>query len=84
MVEDKTSPNPTFASWEEVDHKAIIILQASPTEYIMDEILSLCTARYVWVTPKAAYCHVFVEPMQNLKDSLHQVQEGSSSVSNYG
>lgn len=72
-----------FTVWEEADQQALLILQASLTEEAMAEILGLQTARYVWTTLEVAYSHDYVEPMQNIWDSLHQLQKGSSFISKF-
>lgn len=46
-VEDKSSPNPLLPIWEEANHRALLIIQASLTEEAMSEVLGLTTAREV-------------------------------------
>lgn len=84
IVDDKTSPNPTFLSWQENDQSALIILQSSLSEEAMAEALGLAMARDVWHSLEDAYSHDSVERMQNLRDSLRQLQKGTLSVSDYG
>ncbi|KAJ9566476.1 hypothetical protein OSB04_002442 [Centaurea solstitialis] len=84
MVDDKTSPNPEFLSWQEDDQRALIILQSSLSEEAMAEALGLVTARDVWHALESTYSHDSVERMQNLRDSLRQLQKGTMSVSDYG
>ncbi|GKF41750.1 zinc finger, CCHC-type containing LTR copia-type gag-polypeptide, partial [Tanacetum coccineum] len=83
-VAEKSSPNPKFAVWKEAGQKALLILQASLTEEAMAEVIGLPTARDVWCVLESAYSHDSVERMQNLLDSLCQLQKGTSSVSEYG
>lgn len=79
-----TSSNPAYLSWKEDDQRALIILQSSLSEEAMAEVLNLATARDVWRALAVTYSHDSVERMQNLRDSLRQLQKGTMSVSDYG
>ncbi|PWA84471.1 zinc finger, CCHC-type, Gag-polypeptide of LTR copia-type [Artemisia annua] len=72
------------SDWYEADQRALLILQASLTEEAMAEVIGLSTAHDVWCALESAYSHDSVERMQNLRDSLRQLQKGTSSVSEYG
>ncbi|KAJ9544289.1 hypothetical protein OSB04_023996 [Centaurea solstitialis] len=83
-IDGKTSPNPEYATWQEENQRALLILQSSLTEEAMAEVLGLHTAYEVWHALESAYSHDSVERMQNLRDSLRQLQKGASSVTEYG
>ncbi|KAJ9552360.1 hypothetical protein OSB04_016405 [Centaurea solstitialis] len=83
-IDGKTSPNPEYATWQEENQRALLILQSSLTEEAMAEVLGLHTAHEVWHALESAYSHDSVERMQNLRDSLRQLQKGASSVTEYG
>lgn len=52
-------------------------------EEAIAEILGHPTAREEWTTLESTYNHDSVERKQNMKDSLRQLQKGSSIVSDY-
>ena len=46
-VEGKTTPNPIYTAWKEVDQRALLILQSSLSEEVMAETLGLVTAHKI-------------------------------------
>lgn len=50
VVEDKSSPNPLYIVWVEVDQHSMLIIQDSLSEEAMAKNLGLLTAREVWTT----------------------------------
>nr|GEX70984.1 zinc finger, CCHC-type, Gag-polypeptide of LTR copia-type [Tanacetum cinerariifolium] len=54
IIEGKSSPNPSYASWLSVDQRAII-LHASLSEEAIAEIIGLTIARQIWLTLESAY-----------------------------
>ncbi|GKF98568.1 putative RNA-directed DNA polymerase [Tanacetum coccineum] len=83
-LDDKESPNPPFSSWREANQRTFLILQASLTEEAIVEVIGLATAREVWLALELAYSHDSVERMQNLIDSMCQIQKCASFVAEYG
>ncbi|GJY34723.1 zinc finger, CCHC-type containing LTR copia-type gag-polypeptide [Tanacetum coccineum] len=65
VLDGTESPNPAFSTWQEADHRALLILQASFTEEAMAEVIGLATTREVWLALESAYSHDSVERMQN-------------------
>lgn len=49
----------------------------------MAEVLGLSIAQAIWDTLASSYSHNSTEHMQNLKDFLHQLQKGTSYISEY-
>lgn len=79
-----SAPNPDYVAWLEADQKSFLIIQASLAEVAMAETLGLTTAHDVWNSLQRAYRQDSQEMMQTLKDTLRQLQKGSSTVSEFG
>lgn len=83
VVDGKIVSNPAVVTWNEVDQRAVILLQSSFTEESAAEVLGLTTARQIWLSLEVAYCNASVERVHSLRDSLLQLTKGISSVSDY-
>ncbi|GKD28594.1 putative RNA-directed DNA polymerase [Tanacetum coccineum] len=77
---ESTSPNPAYSSWVAADQRALILIQSSLSEEAMAETLGNSTSHSLWSALKEVYCHDSVERMHTLRDSLRNLQKGSSTV----
>ncbi|GJX52903.1 hypothetical protein Tco_0281272 [Tanacetum coccineum] len=77
-----TQPNPQALAWTEVDQRTVILLEFSLTEEAAAEVLSLTTAREIWLSLEALLTVTF-EHIHSLRDSLRQLTKGTASVSDY-
>ncbi|KAI3510913.1 hypothetical protein L1887_18051 [Cichorium endivia] len=84
LTDEKSSPNPAYASWLSVDQRAVILLQASLTEEAFSEIVGCSTARQIWVALEEAFSHSSIERVQTLRDQLRQFSKGSSTIAEFG
>ncbi|KAF5803264.1 hypothetical protein HanXRQr2_Chr06g0269271 [Helianthus annuus] len=82
--DNKPIPNPKFAEWKSADQKVVLLLHSSLTEEAMSETIGHSTASQIWTALEHAYSNHSIERMHTLRDSLRQLQKGSSSVSKYG
>ncbi|KAF5802054.1 putative RNA-directed DNA polymerase [Helianthus annuus] len=82
-VNDKTEPNPEFASWTAADQKAALLLLSSLTEEAATEVLGFTGARQIWLALENTYSNASIERVQALRDSLQQLTKGSSSVTEF-
>ncbi|GKC23992.1 putative RNA-directed DNA polymerase [Tanacetum coccineum] len=83
IVDGKTMPNHVVVPWNEVNQRAIILLQSSLTKESAAKVLGLTTASQIWLSLEAAYGNASVERVNSLRDSIHQITEGTSFVSDY-
>ncbi|MFS7997506.1 putative RNA-directed DNA polymerase [Helianthus anomalus] len=81
---EKSVPNPDFETWKDTDQKVLWLIQSSLSEEAMNEVIGLSTARQVWLAFENAYSHCSLERMHTLRDTLRQLQKGSSTVSEFG
>ncbi|GJV32261.1 DNA-directed DNA polymerase [Tanacetum coccineum] len=79
-----SSPNPAYSSWITGDQRALLLIQSSLSEEAMAETLGHTTAKDVWCALPDAYSHDSVERMHILRDSLRQLQKGTSTVAELG
>ncbi|GJV61904.1 retrovirus-related pol polyprotein from transposon TNT 1-94 [Tanacetum coccineum] len=84
LAEGQTVPNPAFETWNDLDQRAVILLNSSLTEEAAAEILGLSTAQAIWTALKSAYSNSSVERIHSLRDSLRNLSKGTSTVSEYG
>ncbi|PWA40684.1 zinc finger, CCHC-type, Gag-polypeptide of LTR copia-type [Artemisia annua] len=84
LAEDKPIPNPAFKTWNNLDQRAVILLNSSLTEEAAAEVLGLSTARAIWIALQSAYSNSSVERIHSLRDSLRNLSKGTSTVSDYG
>ncbi|GKG05012.1 hypothetical protein Tco_0315399, partial [Tanacetum coccineum] len=75
VVDGQTVPNPAVAAWNEVDQRAVILLQSSLTKEFAVEVLCLTTARQIWLSLEVAYSNAFVERVHSLRGSLRQLMK---------
>ncbi|XP_076912187.1 uncharacterized protein LOC143570413 [Bidens hawaiensis] len=71
------------APWIENDQCAVIILHASLTKETAVEVLNITGARQIWLALENAYSNSSVECVHSLRDTLHQLTKGTSSVVDY-
>nr|GEZ05590.1 zinc finger, CCHC-type, Gag-polypeptide of LTR copia-type [Tanacetum cinerariifolium] len=83
VVDGKMVPNHTVVPWNEVDQRAVILLQSSLTEESAAEVLGLTTTHQIWLSLEDTYSNACVECVHSLRDSLRQLTKGTSSVSDY-
>ncbi|KAL9999568.1 hypothetical protein Hdeb2414_s0020g00559781 [Helianthus debilis subsp. tardiflorus] len=83
-TDGKSEPNPAFATWKEADQRVLLLLHSTLTEEAMAEAIGHTSAHQVWRALEHAYSHRSIERMHTLRDSLRQLQKGTSSVSDYG
>ncbi|KAM0009620.1 putative RNA-directed DNA polymerase [Helianthus debilis subsp. tardiflorus] len=83
-AEGKTNPNPKYISWKAADQKVLLLLHSTLTEEAMAETFGHTSAYQVWHALENAYSHNSLERMHTLRDSLRQLQKGTSTVSEYG
>ncbi|KAI3500548.1 hypothetical protein L1887_36372 [Cichorium endivia] len=83
-VEGKSAPNPLYTSWYKADQQALLIIQSSLSEEAMAETLGLNNAYAIWKALEDAYSHDSMERVHTLRDTLRQLQKGSSTVPEYG
>ncbi|GKD73809.1 ribonuclease H-like domain-containing protein [Tanacetum coccineum] len=75
--EFQSKPNPALLTWNEVDQRTIILLQASLNEESAAEVLSLTTTHQIWLALEVAYSNDFIERVYSLRYSLRQLNKGS-------
>ncbi|KAJ0896867.1 putative RNA-directed DNA polymerase [Helianthus annuus] len=83
-ADDKTSPNPDYATWLANDQAVRLLIQSSLSEEAMSEVIGLHTARQIWLSLEAAYSHPSIDRMHTLRDNLRLLQKGSSTVAEFG
>ncbi|KAF5800218.1 putative RNA-directed DNA polymerase [Helianthus annuus] len=83
-TDDKTSPNPDYATWLAKDQAVRLLIQSSLSEEAMSEIVGLHTARQIWLSLETAYSHPSLNRMHTLRDNLRLLQKGSSAVAEFG
>lgn len=84
QIDGKSAANPAHQSWIDADQRTLLIIQSSLSEEAMAETLNLSTSHAIWQALEQAYSHDSMERVQTLRDSLRQMQKGSSSVSEFG
>ncbi|KAJ0550750.1 putative RNA-directed DNA polymerase [Helianthus annuus] len=82
-VDGKSAPNPEFVTWTESDQKAALLILSSLTEEAAAEVLGLNRAKEIWSALENLYSNASAERVQNLRDSLSQLQKGTSSVTEF-
>ncbi|KAM0002042.1 putative RNA-directed DNA polymerase [Helianthus debilis subsp. tardiflorus] len=80
---EKSSPNPEFITWTEADQKAALLILSSLTEEAAAEVLGITCARDIWLALENIYSNASAERVQTLRDSLSQLQKGTSSVTEF-
>ena len=66
-VDSKPVPNPTYASWLDLDQKVVILLNYSLIEEAVAEVLGLSNSRSIWTALEAAYNNSFIERIHSLR-----------------
>nr|GEU74744.1 zinc finger, CCHC-type, Gag-polypeptide of LTR copia-type [Tanacetum cinerariifolium] len=84
MSVDQSIPNPTFTTWNDLDQRAVILLNSSLTEEAATEVLGLTMAHAIWTALKTAYNNSSVERIHSLRDSLCNLSKDNSTVFDYG
>ncbi|KAM0053111.1 hypothetical protein Hdeb2414_s0007g00256151 [Helianthus debilis subsp. tardiflorus] len=82
-TDNKTEPNPDYASWLAADQKPALLLLSSLTEEAATEVLGITGARKIWITLENTYSNASIERVQSLRDSLQQLTKGSSSIMDF-
>ncbi|KAK9072091.1 hypothetical protein SSX86_008523 [Deinandra increscens subsp. villosa] len=80
----KTIENHLFKPWKDADRKAVILLNSSLSEESFPESIGFSTARDKWTALTAAYSNALIERVQNLRDQLHSIAKGNSTVADFG
>ncbi|KAK9075691.1 hypothetical protein SSX86_004019 [Deinandra increscens subsp. villosa] len=83
-TDGKTAPNPLYTAWKNTDKQAIILLNASLSPEAFTETIGFTTAREKWEALAAVFSNSSMAHVQNLRDQLHSITQGSSSVSDFG
>ncbi|GKE77633.1 hypothetical protein Tco_1543753 [Tanacetum coccineum] len=71
---------PLLAYKKLTNQRAPILIQSSLSEEAMVEKNGNSTSHSLWSILKAVYCHDSMERMHTLRDSLRNLQKGSSTV----
>ncbi|KAM0036033.1 hypothetical protein Hdeb2414_s0014g00421511 [Helianthus debilis subsp. tardiflorus] len=62
----------------------LLLIKSSLSKEAMAEVIGLSSSRQVWLALENAYNHDSLERMHTLRDTLRQLQKGSSTVSEFG
>ncbi|GJU21595.1 zinc finger, CCHC-type containing LTR copia-type gag-polypeptide [Tanacetum coccineum] len=76
--------NPAFTTWNDLDQRAVILLNSSLNEEVDAEVFSLTTTNATWTALETAYNNSSVERIHSLRDSLRSLSKVTSIVSDYG
>nr|GFC50920.1 zinc finger, CCHC-type, Gag-polypeptide of LTR copia-type [Tanacetum cinerariifolium] len=77
---DVTLPYLCYTKWIAGDQRALLLIQASLSEEAMAETLDHTTSKAMWYVLADAYIHDSIKRMHTLRDYLHHLQKGTSTV----